>query len=249
MATQYLPEHHLSVRLLEGIALRPSTTYALIVTEDVALPAEGFSATLAADRPDGALGAAWDVHAPLRAWLEENPEVQPAGAAVFTTQDPVGEMFRAAEFLGRLDPPPLVDVESRGIQQSRFELFVGHYRAPRFQEGEPPYRFEGGRMAFDPDDGYPVEQGQEEMRFALSVPLTEMPEGGWPVVLYAHGTGGNYQTFASSSSKVASIMARQGVAVMGIDQIHHGPRGDCNESADPSTCVQIAFCARRPSTS
>jgi len=237
--TEYLPPFHLSVRLLEGVALRPTTTYALVVTEDIAQPSADFSATLTGERPDGPLGSAWDVHAPLRAWLTE-AGVHAAGAAVFTTQDPVTEMFRAREFMQGLEVPPLLDVTSRGEQQSRFELFTGIYRAPRFQEGEPPFRAEGGRLLFE-DGGDPVVQGTEDMRFAFSVPLGEMPEDGWPTVLYAHGTGGNYLSFASSSSKVASILARFGVAVMGIDQIHHGPRGDCQESRDPSTCVSIAF--------
>ena len=236
--TQYLPPHHVNVRLLEGVALRPSTTYALVVTEDVAQPSESFSATLGDEEPDGALGRAWEVHAPLRAWLEETG-VRAAGASVFTTQDPVSDLFAAREFITRLDPPPLLEVSSRGVQQSRFELFIGRYRAPRFQEGEPPYRFTGGRIVFE--DGQPVVQGEEEMRFALSVPLGDMPEGGWPLVLYAHGTGGDYDSFASSNSKVASVLARHDIAVLGIDQIHHGPRGDCDEQADPGTCVSIAF--------
>ena len=238
-ATQYLPAYHLNVRLLEGVALRPTTTYALVITEDVAIPSDDFLATIGEARPEGALGVAWDVHAPLRAWLAESG-ARPASAAVFTTQDPVSEMFQAREFVHSLEVPPLVEVNSRGEQQSRFELFTGIYQAPRFQRGEPPFRIEGGDIVFD-DDGNPVVQGIENLRFSLSVPLGEMPESGWPTVLYAHGTGGNYLSYASSNAKVASILARFGIAVLGIDQIHHGPRGDCEESRDADTCVSIAF--------
>ena len=49
--TTYLPANTLSVRLLEGIALRPKTQYALIVTETLAAPAPEFEAMLGEEEP------------------------------------------------------------------------------------------------------------------------------------------------------------------------------------------------------
>ena len=60
-----------------------------------------------------------------------------------------------------------------------------------------------------------------------------MPAGGYPIMLYAHGTGGNYRTFVGNG--VASAFAKRCVAVMGIDQIFHGtrPGGPCSLNAPP----------------
>lgn len=236
--TQYLPSFALRIRFVEGIALRPERQYAVVATTAVADPAPDFLATIGSDRPDGALGAAWDAHRPLAAWLDENG-VSAATASVFTTQDPVGELFQARDFIHTLEVPELVTIQSLGVQQQRYELFDGVYRAPRFQEGVVPYQSAGeGAIRFDAD-GNPIIQGEEELRFALSIPLGDMPPEGWPVVLYAHGTGGDYQSFIRGT--VASVLARNGLAVLAIDQIHHGTRDNGACAGQMATCVQILY--------
>ena len=87
-------------------------------------------------------------------------------------------------------------------------------------------------------------QGEEELRFSLAVPSDDempMPEGGWPVVLYAHGTGGNYESYYRGD--IALSLARQGLAVLSIDQIHHGERdgGLCDGGVDYAQCVSLLF--------
>lgn len=236
--TAFTPAFALRVRFVEGIALRPERLYALVVTTGAAEPAPSFLETIGDTRPDGALGAAWDLHRPLAAWLSAN-NVSAATASVFRTQDPVGELFQARDFIQTLDPPELLSIESLGVQQARFELFDGVYRAPRFQEGVIPYQNAGeGAIRFD-DDGNPIVQGHEDLRFALSIPLGDMPEGGWPLVLYAHGTGGDYQSFIRGT--VASVLARNGLAVLAIDQIHHGTRDNGRCAGQSATCVQILY--------
>jgi predicted esterase len=49
-----------------------------------------------------------------------------------------------------------------------------------------------------------------------------MPEEGYPIVLYAHGTGGDYRSYADGD--YAKTMADKCVAMMGVDQIFHGTR-------------------------
>ncbi|MEE2644373.1 MAG: alpha/beta fold hydrolase, partial [Myxococcota bacterium] len=84
-------------------------------------------------------------------------------------------------------------------------------------------------------------QGEERLRFSLSVPDLEPPEGGWPVILYAHGTGGNYESYRRSG--IALALAQQGLATLSIDQVHHGPRalGACDGSEDQASCVSLLF--------
>jgi pimeloyl-ACP methyl ester carboxylesterase len=135
-----------------------------------------------------------------------------------------------------------VSIESLGIQQiNKFELFDGIYRAPRFQEGEIPYQRPGeGALHVNAAGEYEA-TGVEEIRFSLSVPNKDAPETGWPVVMYGHGTGGDFHSYIGE--KIANILTRNDMAVISIDQIHHGTRdnGVCAGQADPQTCVELLF--------
>src|SRR5690606_8339139 len=53
---------------------------------------------------------------------------------------------------------------------------------------------------------------------------------GYPLVLYAHGTGGDHRSFVRDGT--AAQLARRGVAAMGVDQIHHNERNPT--STDPA---------------
>ena len=244
----FAPSNTLSVRLLEGLALRPKTTYALVVTEEVAKPSDDFKACLAQEEPSGEpLASLWSLCAPLRAWASGRPsDASPiALASIFTTQDPVSELFALREAIHTLPAPTPRELTSVGVQQARtnYELFRGRYTAPRFQEGEIPYKTAGGGIKFD-EEGAPIVQGEEDLRFSLALPADDdmpMPEGGWPVVLYAHGTGGNYESYYRGD--IAVSLARQGLAVLSIDQIHHGERdgGLCDGPVDYSQCVSLLF--------
>ena len=63
--TFYLPANTLAVRTVEGLALRPKTTYALLVTNRVAIQSERFAEMLGDEAPEG-LEEAWSIYAPLR---------------------------------------------------------------------------------------------------------------------------------------------------------------------------------------
>jgi hypothetical protein len=65
-------------------------------------------------------------------------------------------------------------------------------------------------------------QRMEPMRFALTVPLTQPPATGWPIVIYEHGTGGDWMSFIDDGT--ASRLVAQGLAVISTDQVLHGPR-------------------------
>ena len=62
----------------------------------------------------------------------------------------------------------------------------------------------------------------EDLRVAFTIPTGTMPAGGWPVVIYAHGTGGNYQSFENNGS--AARLAAQGLAAISIDQVLNAVR-------------------------
>jgi hypothetical protein len=62
-----------------------------------------------------------------------------------------------------------------------------------------------------------------------------MPSGGWPLLIYAHGTGGSFRSQVGEGvAKRLSLLAGQlPAAVLGIDQVEHGPRrGSSTDTPD-----------------
>jgi hypothetical protein len=115
-----------------------------------------------------------------------------------------------------------VSSTTSGILYDRYD---GHYSgAPNFQQGTPPYAETGGNFV-DDATGTPQLQNTFTLRFRIIVPKASacpMPANGYPVVLYAHGTGGDYTSFDDDGT--GGALANQCVASMGIDQIFHGVR-------------------------
>jgi hypothetical protein len=65
-----------------------------------------------------------------------------------------------------------------------------------------------------------------------------MPPRGWPLVIYAHGTGGSFRSHlrpevAGALAHVTTPAGEVRMAVLGIDQVQHGPRrGDSDQTPD-----------------
>jgi len=224
-----------------GFVLRPQTTYAAIVTDAIlgedgkpVRPGQDLKVVLASSDPGGSdvRHRAWQAYAPLRQYLADQDIATShvVSAALFTTQDPVSLMGKLREAVYR-DMPDAPDPTAFSHRSSydHFDLYEGTYDSPNYQQGDPPYLHSGGQIDLD-QDGMPKLVRTESLRFALSVPKGTMPAAGWPVVLYAHGTGGDYMTFvragvADNLAAVkdgASVVA--GFAVVGIDQVLHGTR-------------------------
>jgi len=119
-----------------------------------------------------------------------------------------------------LDAPVAAGIARSGATSAYVE-YTGTYPGPNFQEGDVPYSVSGGAIVLG-SDGLPVVQRMEDLRVAITVPPGPTPAGGWPVVIYAHGTGGNYVSFVNNGT--AARLAAQGLAAVGIDQVLHGPR-------------------------
>lgn len=65
----------------------------------------------------------------------------------------------------------------------------------------------------------------ERLDFRLTIPEGAMPPGGWPVVIFAHGLGGQN----TDVYEWGNTLAPYGYAVVGISAVHHGYRGTVPE--------------------
>lgn len=197
----YVPAHLLAVAVPPGVVLAPRSTYAFVVLRslgDAGGAALGVSEAFAQLRaglvPDGVLGArAADVYAPLwpalRAAGVDIAEV--AAATVFSTGDVVAELEQLSATLRARHPVAIENLRVDpvdGADHERFCELRGEVRLPMFQAGEPPYDRDG-RFVIG-DDGIPVPQREEVAPLTITLPRTPMPEDGFPLVVYFHGTDG-----------------------------------------------------------
>lgn len=210
----------LALRPVFGFPLADATTYCAIVTRAV----KGQDGLYLAKNP--AFAAALEVEpslAPLRAWLPESGLAAEdiASATCFTTQDATREMRLIERFIAS-QPTRAPDTLEYTGKNTHFHEIIGMYETPNFQSGDKPYRDEGGDVRFD-EAGQPIVQEMERVRFRLLIPRQlPMPEAGWPVILYSHGTFGDWKTCIDGTEAQA---VREGLAMICVDQPLHGIRG------------------------
>ncbi len=239
---EYIGANHLVVLPVAGWSMRPGTTYAAILTRALRddrgrpLRRDLDLVRMLSDQElaDETLEAARQTYAPLRRYLAERglSTTQVLNAAVFTTQTIVQDMvaLREAVYRDMPAPPREPDLQYAGTDAGYF-IYYGTYEGPIYQNGDAPYLHDGGEILFD-EDGQPVLQRTEPIRFAVSVPTGTPPAAGWPIVLYAHGTGGSFRSHLGGESADLARIYDHGeligrAAVIGIDQVLHGTR--CSE--------------------
>ncbi|MFT7578746.1 MAG: putative esterase [Myxococcota bacterium] len=207
----------LAMRPVYGFPLREGDTYCAVVTRAVQ-DADG-NYLQAAPGFLEALTTAPDL-APLGAWMTDSPlrESDLAAATCFRAHHATGELQAISDYIDVADPPS-VDAVSEPVV---YNEFFGTYSAPNFQAGEKPYLSVGGQIELDAD-GEPIVQSTEEIRYLLLVPRdVEMPVAGWPLVIYSHGTGGDYTSCRSIERDILGAS----MAMLCTDQPLHGSRGD-----------------------
>ncbi|HET6346957.1 MAG TPA: alpha/beta hydrolase, partial [Myxococcota bacterium] len=126
------------------------------------------------------------------------------------------------------------------------------YTNPVMQDGNRPYATAGGNMLLDPN-GTPQVQGAESMCFALTVPRDRpMPAGGWPTVIYAHGTDGTFRSFivpGPGPRSVADELTDEGFAVISFDNVAHGWRQGPDPNSWSLTAATLFFNLVNPTAS
>ena len=249
-AGHYLLPNTLRFMPTVGFPLRPATRYALVVT--TALRAEGGGDVRPSQDLERVLGFRDATSATARLRDELAPSVQTLSAlgmrpsdiahlAVFTTSDPTGELIQVHQHLRTQVPAPNFKWRGKPYKEHfgwvEYQSFYGP--SPNYQAGLLPFSNieDGGGFQFI--DGEPAVVDDFDLRFSLSVPAEnscEMPADGYPIVLYAHGTGGSWRSYVSSG--YPKPLADRCIAMMGVDQIFHGTRPG---APDDKQAKQVAF--------
>ncbi len=220
----YLPNHLLAMAPMFGFPLRPNTKYAAVVTTDAVRQHDTFRKVWTPAHPQ------YEHYAALQdaLFFVGRAQEDVAVATVFTTTDPLREMANISTFLRtRVDSPNLNLTLELLEEHENYDAHRTHYPSPVFTHGVRPYETSGGGFEFE-EDGDPVIAFWEDLRISVCTPkdLSDPPDGGWPVVIYQHGTGGDYRGFCDSDRalEVANQLGTRGLIGLGIDQPLHGPR-------------------------
>jgi hypothetical protein len=246
----YWQPNTLAIMPILGRPLRPKTRYAVVVTNE--LHARGGGAIL----PSADLEEVLGIH-PTSARTAKTKELfAPAltelaatGIAtkdivhlsVFTTNDPTAETFAIADDVKANIAAPTARSWTAHETTADYDVYEGIYGpSPNYQAGKTPYAKPADGGGFALVNGKPKLQNTFDPRFALSVPNATKcprPANGYPIVLYAHGTGGDYRSFLDDGT--ASALAQRCLASMGIDQIFHGTHPGAPPESDPQRETRI----------
>lgn len=239
------PDHLLSLVPEIGFVRRPNTLYAAVIT-DAVKDAAGeplgrspeFHAAFVGE--EGAHAKSVEDLSVLREFLE-GEKLGPArvvGAAVFRTLDPEATYRRLVAFAdAHPHPSPLAAWEPME-DYADFRVFRSTWAVPNVQSGDRPGH---GRIQWDAS-GQPILNGTQTARLVLSIPKRPMPQGGFPLMMYLHGSGGEaYEGIdrgpetmdappprpdAPPGTGPASYLAKRGIALLGFDFPLHGTRKD-----------------------
>lgn len=234
-----------------GFPLRPGTRYAFVATD--ALRSEsGGDVRASADLKrvlgiEPGAGPAESLHQTLEPVLTELAGLgidrsHIVQLSVFTTNDPAKELFAFRDHLIANVPAPDLRGPLKHVRDKEwYDEYWGQYGpSPNYQEGKLPFINPSDGGSFHYKDGQPEVVDYFYLRFSLSVPKRDkcpMPANGYPIVLYAHGTGGNFRSYTRDGT--ASWMGSRCLASMGVDQIFHGTRPGApkGENADFQTAL------------
>ena len=244
VATNYdvIGPNWLALLPVPGFPLRQRTTYAAVLTDGLKTASGG--AILRASDLDAALGMT--AYKPLASWLAAQPELAAhlVNAAVFTTADATSVMTQLRNSVYAQPAPTLAALTDDGVDKAGIDhVYSGTYLGPNFQQGISPFSQagDGGQIEIDAS-GLAKLARTETLRVAMTIPEGTMPAAGWPVVIYAHGTGGDYKSFVRDGSgyNAAKVTASDGsvvdrLAMISIDQVLHGTR------VPPGTSIDITF--------
>ncbi len=208
----YVPSNVVGVAPVPGWVLQPGATYAYVVRRSLGdASGEPLGVPLAVRAP---MNQQWaQTEALRRAQLglaEDEPhdlarlkthvatlrgavgrDVDSVAAfSLFTTGDVVAETAALSEQVVERYALVIEGLElqpERGADHPNVCELVGTLELPQFQQGEPPFDTEG---LFQFDGDQLVEQRSTSIPVVIALPKEPMPDEGYPLTLYFHGSGG-----------------------------------------------------------
>lgn len=243
-AGKYICHDWFAIRRPEGSPFEPGRTYVAYLTtagKDASGKAIARSpqltALLASSAPaDPALAAAYASYKPFRDYLLAQ-SISPntiLNATVFTTssfRSPMEGIATAAKAApvptasgwvkcggGAVSPcSQATGTRACGGASADYDEYHALVTLPIFQRGTAPYLATGG-------DAVARVVRTEDVCMAVTVPKGAMPAAGFPLVVFAHGTGGSFRDHVRAEVAGALAKATTPMAVLGYDQVEHGPR-------------------------
>ena len=183
----------LSMLPLQGTPLRPTTTYAAVVSKKIASRSPELDLILSGKTPEGMSEAAVGTYRraieALRARKANVDDL--AGLAVFSTGRPTNALDVVyADALSRPRPKPAA-VFAKKETFDDYCVFQSTVAMPVYQAGVPPYRdpSNGGGFTFDAL-GKPLWQRDEESSLVVTIPRGKIRDAGVPVVVFIRTGGG-----------------------------------------------------------
>ena len=244
---QFIGPNWVALLPFPGVPLREKTTYAAVLTDGVrgtngssVRRDRDFQSVLQNAAQDPVLQTAAHAYAPFLTWLASQGDLEKhvMNATVFTTVDATSEMFKLRDAVYSQAPQPVLAGVTAKDSGATYQVYEATYEAPNFQTGNPPYMPSGGDIVTD-SNGVPQVQRTETLRVAMTIPKGAMPANGWPIVLYSHGTGGDYRTFIDDGSgpEAASVTDASGnviaqLAMISIDAELNGARVPAGTNVD-----------------
>ncbi|CAN0347267.1 unnamed protein product [Laminaria digitata] len=233
-----------------GIVRRSNTTYAFVMTTD--LLAEDGEVVAASAEMTSLLGGQ-DVEG-KHGTITSAPYVEArdfiasqgldAGAitaiTLFTTGDPTARLKKIHDFYDALPEPTLDTSKPIAFVKDYPDYIVisAYYDVPIVQEGVFPYaRPPEGKLSLAAD-GSVQQVDSQSIRVYLTLPKARMPEGGFPALLFLHGSGGVAEQLMDRGPYSANgtppapglgpsaVVAKYGVAGFAADFQFHGMRFD-----------------------
>ncbi len=198
---RYVPENVLAVAPRPGFILEPHRKYAFVVMRslgDANGKPLGVAASLDGLKPGktpaaGTNAAASALYASLWPALDKAgvATADVAAATVFTTGDVVADTYDlSSKILAKykIDLTGIKVDPDDGATHPRYCELQATVTYPQFQRGVPPFDTEGSIQIGS--DGLPIKTRDEVAAVTISLPKQTMPAGGFPLVVYFHGTGG-----------------------------------------------------------
>lgn len=229
------PANTLSLIPTFGFVRRPSTLYAAVITDSVK---DGAGQPLGRTKAFHEQWVDGGQFKALRDFLEKEKldVTKVVGATVFRTMDPSKDLNALISWIEAQPQPQLSSPFAPAQDYADFRVFTATWQVPKVQTGDIPGH---GAIAWAAD-GSPVQSGTQECRLVLTIPKRPMPAGGFPLMIYFHGSGGEaYEPVdrgaepqdgppprpdSAPGTGPSMYLAQRGIASLGFDYPLHGTR-------------------------